>query len=119
MNMDTLKQMVIYEKENGIGLFAQEHIYQGQTILELPVSDCLFEPDQYSIQIAPGLHLDCKDHPVGAINHSCEPNAVIRGDRLVAWACIEKGEEITIDYKRTEQKLSFPFDCDCCGMWIS
>ena len=46
-------------------------------------------------------------------NHSCDPNAGIRGQVvLVARRLIETGEEITFDYDTTEVD-SIPFDCNC------
>ena len=119
---DALKKIEIREYKHNKGIFALEHIYQGETILELPTDNYSFEPDKYSIQITPGLHLDCSNHPIRHMNHSCEPNASVRGDRIVAWACIEEGEQITIDYKKTENKLAVPFTCYCgfCNNeWIS
>ncbi len=93
-------------------LHAMRKIRQGETITELP-TEVLDKPDMYSIEIMPGVHINCEFSAVGATNHSCAPNAAIKGNRLVAWNCIEPGEEITIDYKRTESKLSAPFDCKC------
>lgn len=93
-------------------LVAFDDIRQGETILELPKM-AQSNPDIYSIEIAPGVHLDCSEHYIGATNHSCDPNAAIRGNRLVAWSCIAAGDEICIDYKRTESKLAAPFDCKC------
>ena len=93
-------------------LHAFVDIRQGEEILILP-TEVLLEPDMYSIEMHPGLHIDCDNHPVGSVNHSCDPNAALRGNRLIAWKCIAAGEEITIDYKRTETKLAAPFNCSC------
>jgi SET domain-containing protein len=93
-------------------LFATEKIRQGETIITLPQST-VPNPDKYSLEIFPGIHVDCSYSPAGAINHSCRPSASVKGNRIVAWRCIQPGEEITLDYKRTEHKLSAPFDCNC------
>lgn len=93
-------------------LAATRDIRQGETIVTLP-SRTRFNPDKYSIELAPGIHVDCEHSKVGAINHSCSPNAAVRGFGVVAWRCITGGEEITIDYKRTESKLAEPFNCEC------
>lgn len=101
-------------KENGQrGLFATEHIYQGAVITDLPHNLYLFSPDRYSIQVLPGIHIDCSQHAIGSTNHSCKPNAMIRNYRLVAWSCIKQDEEITIDYRLTETNLAAPFNCNC------
>ena len=93
-------------------LFATEKIRQGETIVTLPQSTIPY-PDKYSLEAFPGWHIDCSYSPVGAINHSCKPNAAVKGNRIIAWTCIEPGEEITLDYKRTENKLAEPFTCGC------
>lgn len=93
-------------------LRATRKIRQGEVIISLP-QRTRFSPDKYSLEIAPGIHADCEHHMVGAINHSCEPNAALRNMRIVAFSCIERGEQITIDYKRTETQLAQPFDCEC------
>lgn len=102
-------------------LFASEKIRQGETIVVLPQSTVSY-PDRYSIEASPGWHIDCSNSPAGAINHSCKPNAAVKDNRIIAWTCIEPGEEINIDYKKTEQKLAEPFLCECgnCppGTWI-
>jgi hypothetical protein len=33
------------------------------------------------------------------MNHCCEPNALRRGVKVVAWRSIGAGEEITLDYR--------------------
>lgn len=93
-------------------LAATRDIRQGEVVATIP-GRTRFNPDKYSIEMAPGIHIDCEFSKVGAINHSCNPNAAIRGFRVVAWRCIVGGEEICIDYKRTETKLASPFDCEC------
>jgi len=93
-------------------LYAARDFRQGETIIGLPTITQP-EPDMYSIEAWPGIHIDCSRSDAGATNHSCEPNAAVRGGALVAWSCIKAGEEITIDYKRTESKLAAPFDCNC------
>jgi hypothetical protein len=58
------------------------------------------------------------------INHNCNPNTRVSSlsgtDEivLVPTTVIVKDEEITIDYNRTEKKLSHPFECDCHGKLI-
>lgn len=94
------------------GLVATESISQGMVIALLPLV-IQNHPDRYSIETSLGVHADCSSSPVGVINHSCNPNAAVRKGRIVSWSCIQPGDPITIDYKRTEQKLAEPFDCRC------
>ena len=37
--------------------------------------------------------------PACYLNHSCEPNAICSGDRILAWKKIRHGDEITVDYR--------------------
>ncbi|GDY28994.1 SET domain-containing protein-lysine N-methyltransferase [Gandjariella thermophila] len=80
-------------------------------------------PTRYSVQLGPALHLDLPDtYGLEEImdrfywrfmNHSCEPNAMIRGRDVFALRTAEPGEEITFDYHTTEYELAEPFDCRC------
>lgn len=104
--------------EDGIkSLVAIEHIRQGETILTLP-TETQSKPDKYSIEAYPGVHVNCTHSIVGAINHACYANAAVRDGRIVAWKCIEPGDEIAINYRMTETHLSNPFNCKDCGEWM-
>lgn len=94
------------------GLFASRDIALGETIVTLPLTT-QSEPDKYSIEASPGVHVSCENSLAGAINHSCIPNAAVKHFRIIAWACIKENEEIKINYKRTEHKLAVPFICRC------
>ncbi len=113
MDRIPMYERVMVHVENGSrSLKALKRFRQGEYILDLPQTTVL-NPDRYSLEISPGLHIDCSTSVVGATNHSCEPNAAVRKGSLVAWSCISEGDEITIDYKRTESKLAVPFECNC------
>lgn len=101
-----------FSETDGRGIYATEDIRQGQEIMDLP-NVVMSEPDVYSLEIHPGMHVDCSQHYAGSVNHSCNANAAVRGNRIIAWTCIKAGEQITLDYKRTEQKLAAPFNCLC------
>lgn len=103
-----------FSETEGRSLIATERIRQGETIVELPTKT-VPEPDMYSLEVVPGIHLDCYAHPIGATNHSCKANAAVKDFKLVAWECIKEGDEITIDYRKTETHLSNSFVCRCCG----
>jgi hypothetical protein len=80
-------------------------------------------PTRYSVQIDYGLHLDLEVsrdlvHAMdfnlcGFLNHSCEPNAKIRGRELIAIRDIRPWDEITFNYNTTEYEIAFPFQCHC------
>jgi SET domain-containing protein len=80
-------------------------------------------PTRYSVQVGRNLHIDL---PAGYgseevldrfywrfTNHSCEPNAVVRGRDMLALACIEPWQQITFNYNTTEYDMAEPFDCRC------
>ena len=54
------------------------------------------------------------DHPHQYLNHSCDPNASIKGKiSMVAMKNIKEGEEITIDYSITECDELWEMKCYC------
>lgn len=112
INSPLHERVTIYFDNGYRSLRALKKFRQAEIILELPRT-VVTEPDMYSIEVLPGIHLDCSDSPAGALNHSCDPNASVRRNHVIAWRCIEEGEEITIDYKKTETDLAVPFDCNC------
>jgi SET domain-containing protein len=80
-------------------------------------------PSRYSVQIDENLHVDLREEPDldelldsyfwRFMNHSCDPNAAIRGREVVAIRRIEPWEQITFDYNTTEFEMAEPFDCRC------
>ncbi len=56
------------------------------------------------------------ESPADWINHSCDPNAGLRGQvALVALRPIREGEEITFDYATSDGSPYDEFDCACGG----
>lgn len=62
-----------------------------------------------------GKHLWIEpEAPFMFINHSCEPNLGVRGERdFVALRDIAPGEELTFDYAITEDEITWRMDCQC------
>lgn len=61
--------------------------------------------------------------PADYVNHSCNPNAGLRGQiALVAMRDIELGEEITYDYAMSDGSDYDEFECKCgapqCRHWV-
>lgn len=86
------------------------------------------QPTRYSVQVGAREHLAppaavAADPSVDKVylwrflNHSCQPNAVVEGRRLVAIRAIAAGDEVTFDYHCTEYDMDAPFLCHCghCG----
>jgi hypothetical protein len=101
---------------------AGESIARGEVILSL-VGRRVRRPDRYSIQIGPRTHLtppsdlapdlSVAEYGWRFLNHSCEPNAYIRGLELMALEDVPEGGEITFDYNTTEWDMAVPFACLC------
>ena len=80
-------------------------------------------PSRYSVQIDENLHVDLGEEREldelldgyfwRFMNHSCAPNAAIRGREVVAIREIEPWEQIAFDYNTTEFAMAEPFDCRC------
>jgi hypothetical protein len=80
-------------------------------------------PSRYSVQIGAHEHVDppvpddladdMDRHAWRFLNHSCAPNAALRGRTLVALRDIGRGDEITFDYATTEYEMAAPFPCGC------
>ena len=80
-------------------------------------------PSRHSLQIGRGEHLEAPGgqdlegafdrFPWRFLNHSCEPNCLIRGRTLRALRTLEPWEQITFDYNTTEEVLATPFSCAC------
>lgn len=77
----------------------------------------LNKPTRTSIQIGPSRHIE--DDQGQYINHSCNPNVKVNNNHLVAIKQINNGDSITFDYNETEDEMSNPFKCHCCGKMIA
>lgn len=74
--------------------------------------------DDYATKIADGFYMvSCKRGGLeddDFFNHSCSPNAGIKGNILmVAMRNIKAGEEITYDYAMTDADFDYSFLCSC------
>ncbi len=123
-----MKFIVKESKFNGKGCFAVEEIKKGEKITELTGE--IVSQDEINKRIADGTErLDDPlqitenqfidlDRPSIFFNHSCDPNAGVRGkNELFALKNIFKGEEITYDYSSVVGKnIDWFMSCLCkCG----
>lgn len=71
----------------------------------------------HTLQVDEGIYLaplGPEEEPADFINHSCDPNAGIRGQvSLVAMRLIAPGEEITFDYAMSDSSAFDEFNCAC------
>lgn len=119
MHIDSvLPQLEVKKGIDGIGVRAGEDIPAG-VVLFVMDGPILKQPTRTSVQIGPMAHIE--DIWGGRVNHSCHPTAKVnQGDRtLVSLRAIQKGEEITFDYRENEDKLANPFMCHCCHQFIT
>lgn len=105
----------------GRGLFTAASIAQGDEAFELTGIERLDrERSLATAQENPnwfGIGRDRwldPDHPFMFLNHSCEPNLGIRGEReFVALRDIPAGAELTVDYAITENNPYWEMRCSC------
>lgn len=106
---------------HGNGIFALQDFEKGCDIFDLKgklvyfannnKNDSLSNPDW--VGIGKNLWMEV-EKPGLNLNHSCKPNAGIKGEvSIVALQDIKQGEEITIDYSITEEDHFWVMDCHC------
>ncbi|MSU34443.1 MAG: SET domain-containing protein-lysine N-methyltransferase [Pedosphaera sp.] len=116
---------------SSVGIVRAASEYRLVAILPFVAGDRLFQvegeltshPSRNSIQVGENQHIDLGvGHTQEEIldryfwrfmNHSCEPNVVVRGRAVLACRDIEAWEDITFDYNTTEYDMAEPFECRC------
>jgi uncharacterized protein len=121
------------DDKGGHSVFAAEPIRQGELLVvwsgtlvdEATLNTLPATARRYSLQVEEDQFLvsltDCE--PADYVNHSCSPNAGLRGQiALVAMRDIEAGEEITYDYAMSDGSGYDEFECKCgsphCRGWV-
>lgn len=107
-----MKSYLIKKSEtHGMGLFANKDFKQGDLIFRVDLSGLSKINPEDKLTAEEELHVDycgrgrytVSDHPYVYMNHSCDPNVVIKHEtiarsRFYAMRDIEKGEQLTYDY---------------------
>ncbi len=92
-------------RADGFGIFAEEKITKGTEFYEIPLDIIYDKPKQRCARIGENKYVD-DNRVLNWVNHSCNPNTKLDINRdkpaLIALRDIETGEEITVDYNRTE-----------------
>lgn len=123
---------VIHEPPaSGVGVVRATSEYRLVAIRPFVAGDRLFRmegeltssPSRYSVQIGENQHVDLgTGHALEEIldryfwrfmNHSCEPNTVVRGREVLACRDIDVWEDVTFNYNTTEYDMAEPFQCRC------
>lgn len=118
-----LEERAVPEK-GGFGVFARQAVPAGEVlllwhgvVLPLEVMQSLPNVFQYRcVQVEEGLYLVPvrANEPSDSVNHSCNPNAGVRGQMvLVALRDIAPEEEVCFDYAMTDGNAYDEFDCQC------
>ncbi|MDP2959157.1 MAG: SET domain-containing protein-lysine N-methyltransferase [Longimicrobiales bacterium] len=105
-----------------LSVLATDPIGRGEAILEI-VGHVVKHPTRHSVQAGRRAHISgpaelppevaVAEYGWRFLNHSCEPNAFLRGLTLMALEDIPAGAEITFDYNTTEWEMAHPFACLC------
>ena len=98
-------------------LVTLQAVAAGQTMLIIDGVETA-QASRHSVQVGPALHVapDQGSLDVGYwryLNHSCAPNAWLRGRELIALRDIHAREDVTFDYNTTEWDMAEPFACHC------
>jgi hypothetical protein len=113
-------KLIVASCDVGKGVFAAQRFHPGERILRFagPRTD-RNDPIHSSAQGANLLQVGGDSYilprPKGLfVNHSCSPNAGMRGTRtLIAIRPIEAGEEIRFDYSTTMDEDLWTMECMC------
>jgi hypothetical protein len=119
---DTVQHVAVLRKHGQFSLVATGPIESG-TVLFAMEGILTESPTRYTVQLDRALHLDMPDS-YGPdeimdrfywrfMNHSCDPNSLIRGREVIALKRIEPHQEITFSYNTTEYEMAEAFDCQC------
>lgn len=112
------------KSKGGEGIYAREPISPGELILVWAGAIVTGEelarlPERqrsYSVQVDEDIYQITVEEPEPAdlINHSCDPNAGLRGQiSIVALRSIQPGEEICFDYATSDGSPYDEFECAC------
>ena len=91
-------------------------VWSGRIIKSEELEELPPEIRRHTVQVEEDLYLASlgPDEPPDFINHSCEPNAGLKGQiTIVAMQGIQAGEEVTIDYAMCDGSPYDEFDCAC------
>ena len=127
-----IQDVVVKETENkGQGVFALRDFPRGAILFRRRYSQVVSNAELALLSEEDQRHKDELDWetsvimlPPGCyINHSCDPNAILKGNTFYAWKDIRQGEEITQEYRISsftgERWPCFCGSANCQGYVIS
>ena len=114
--------LAIAGADGGHRLHASRRLAAGHRLFHLN-GVVVDSPSKFSIQIGLGQHVEVpadttrdeqlQSFPWRFLNHSCDPNLVIRNRQVMTRRSIEATEELTFNYNTTEYDMATPFMCRC------
>ena len=115
-------RMAVVHDTGHFGLVALQHFAPGEILFRIEGTRTA-RPTRYTLQIDENVHVDlpsdidvnevCNDYYWRFMNHSCDPNTMIRRLEVVAIRPISAHEQITFNYNTTEMDMAEPFTCHC------
>lgn len=127
-----IKDVVVKDAGNkGKGVFALRDFARGDILFRRRYSRVVRNSKLAQLSEEDQRHKDELDWefsvimlPPGCyINHSCNPNAILKGNTFYAWKAIQQGEEITQEYRVSsftgERWECFCGSANCLGYVIS
>jgi SET domain-containing protein len=101
---------------HGMGVFARRYVDAGKTVFETEHYESYCQPILGTVQRTPTDHV-LETSVLRWVNHSCLPNVRVAFHgkvlTLLTIRCISVCEELTCDYRVTEDSIPSPFLCSC------
>jgi hypothetical protein len=111
---DSLKALIRSSASaiDGVGVFPALSLPKGTLVGEFE-GGVVSKPTRQSIKVD-GLHINPSEGCVlKSLNHSCKPNAKFSGRLLFLTEPVSSDDEVTVDYRLTEQEFVASFACRC------
>ena len=119
-NLDWQTRVGVLQAHGELHAVALDDFDAGSVILALDgIASSL--ATRHTIQLGMSEHLQVPEgtspahgivrYPWQFLNHSCRPNARVRGRELIALRAIKALEEVSFDYETTEWAMAEPFAC--------
>lgn len=122
----TRRKVAVVRYDRSFHLIAAAPVFGGDVILTIDGVEAS-RPSFSSVQVEEHMHIDIDTtlelleqidrYPWRFLNHSCEPNTLVRGRDLVTLRHVRHGEELTFNYNTTEFDMAEPFACHCGSLF--
>ena len=96
-------------KEDGSTALISTTPIHANTIIHILAGEAK-ERTMYTIE-QEGVHYI--DDKIMYMNHSCDPNCIIKDKQIISIKTIQPFSEITFDYATTEKEILHSFECRC------